>query len=384
MITLSAGEARRWLLHAVALDRPFPPGVAGARELLDTLGCIQLDPIDRVGTNAELVAFARVPGLVRGELHGALTNASFEHFAKERCLVHPRYLAAYRSQAVQTRWWRNDERMERLDSKLIEDVYAEVRERGPVTSQQLADRGKTAPMDWSGWKGTSSLSSLALEVLWVRCDVVVPGRDARGRRLYDVPERALPEWIDHPVPSDVLPSLVVDRVRTAGLLSTSQSPMWSTLGAARTDGTVDHLVEDGRLLLVQVEGQAKPYLAVPELARWRDPGSAQRQMTVLGPLDPLLWDRGLVRLVFGFDYVWEIYKPAAVRRWGYYVVPLLHGDALVGRLEAHREGNILLVDRTWTEQEPLDTMALGACLDRLATQNRCDGWAAPCTTFHIP
>lgn len=384
MLSLSAAEARRWLLHATALDRAFPAGAVGARAVLETLGCIQLDPIDRVGTNAELVAFARVDGLETGDLHEAVANASFEHFAKERCLLHPRYLAGYRQRSVQTTWWRHDERLGRLDPALIAEVHAELRERGPLPSEALTDRGRVAPMDWSGWKGTSSLSNLALEVLWVRCDIVVAGRDARGRRLYDVPERALPDWLGHAPPDDFIPSMVEDRVRVAGLLSRSQSPMWSTLGTARTDGTVDRLVAEGRLLEVRVEGQAKPYLAPPALAGWTDPGVASDRMVVLAPLDPLLWDRGLVRLIFGFDYVWEIYKPAASRRWGYYVCPLLQGDRLVGRIEAHRadgarrgakrgEGT-LIVDQTWDEGEPLDTAALAACLDRLTLQNRCGSW----------
>jgi uncharacterized protein YcaQ len=92
-------------------------------------------------------------------------------------------------------------------------------------------------------------------------------------------------------------------------------------------------------------------------------------MRILGPLDPLLWDRALVKHVFGFDYVWEVYKPAAQRRWGWYVCPLLHRGRLVGRIDArfaaHDGTGVLRVDRRWVEDGvELDEGAYRACLDR--------------------
>ena len=90
-------------------------------------------------------------------------------------------------------------------------------------------------------------------------------------------------------------------------------------------------------------------------------------MRILGPLDPLLWDRKLVELAFDFAYVWEVYKPAAQRTWGYYVCPLLHEGRMVGRIEAHREGGEVVLDHLW-EASPgsVDPVALAACLERLA------------------
>jgi hypothetical protein len=90
-------------------------------------------------------------------------------------------------------------------------------------------------------------------------------------------------------------------------------------------------------------------------------------MRILGPLDPLLWDRGLVRLAFGFEYVWEVYKPASQRRWGWYVCPLLHRGQLVGRLEARVEEDVLRVDKLWREKGvKLDDAALDEALARHA------------------
>ncbi len=325
------------------------------RALLTTLGCIQLDPIDRIGTNAELVAAARVDGLTAGDVHTHLAGVTFEHFAKERCILDARFFPHYRGRAVETPWWRNTERMLKLSRELLDDVLAELAERGPMPAQTMTNRGKTEAMDWDGWKGTSSLTSLAMEVLWTRCDVVCSGRDARGRRIYDVPARALPGHASLAPVGDFGEELLLARVACAGLLSRAGGPQWSMLKATRTDGTIARLVESGRL--VEVTVARRPYLSLPEIRTARCIGPR-----VLGPLDPLLWDRTLVRDAFGFDYIWEIYKPAHVRRWGYYVCPVIDGDALVGRIEGHRADTRLVIDSVWGEA-PI------VALKRLAAQN---------------
>lgn len=373
---LSRDHARRWLIRATALGERLPTGPAGPPALLARLGCIQLDPIDRVGPNAELVGYARLPDLRRGGLHPALEGHAFEHFAKERCLVHARHFAHYRAQAVETPWWRHTERMKRVDEGLLAEVHAEVRELGPTTLDRLTHRGDTDPIDWSGWKSTSSRTSLAAEVLWTRCDLVVAARDARGRRLYDVPERALGAWASAAPEGPFAERMTVERVRSAGLLARAGGPTWSMLSTARTDGTVDRLLADGALVEVQVEGQARPYLALPEVLTF-DGAVPDVPPTVLGPLDPLLWDRSLVEAAFGFAYVWEIYKPADQRQWGYYVCPVVHGEHLVGRVEARRDGATLLLENAWPHPGAAwSDDVLDVALTRLARHNGCEGWRA--------
>ncbi len=368
---LSTAHARAILLRAAGFDRSWPAGTDGVVALLDALEWIQLDPIDRVGQNADLVASARCAGLVRGQVHRALAGRSFEHFAKERCILHPRHFAHYRGQAVETPWWRHSERMARLPASLLAEVLGEVRERGPLPVDRLSPRGKVSPMDWAGWKSTSRAEVLALEVLWTRCEVVVSGRDARGRRVVDLPERALPPEALTAVPvGSFAETMLLARVRSCGLLSRNSGPTWSMLADARTDGTVERLLAAGTLAAVRVG--RRPYLTLPEslvLPVHDVLHAASTTSAVLGPLDPLLWNRDLVRDAFGFDYLWEVYKPAAQRSWGYYVCPLLVGGELAGRFEARRDGGILRVERTWgnlTGAEP--------ALSRLAAFNGCEGF----------
>lgn len=353
MLTLSPAEARSVLLHAAGFGRsPGPSATASApcRDLLDALGVIQLDPLDRVGTNADLVAFARIPSARLGDVYRETAGYGFEHFAKERCLISPRYFPHYRAQGVETPWWRNSERMLKLDEGLLTDVLVEVKERGALTTREMEDRGKTEPMDWSGWKSTSSRSALAAEVLWTRCELVVSGRKGRSERIYDLPERALGEWATLAPAGRFDVEMVVERVRTAGLLSRQAGAHWSILAGARTDGTIGRLLESGRIVEVRVGKRV--YLAMGERSGTGEQGAAEQgvaeqgawgrpapevEPVVIGPLDSLIWDRELVREAFGFDYLWEVYKPAAKRQYGYYVCPILAGDALIGRVEAVRE-----------------------------------------------
>lgn len=366
MHTVSVAQARRILLQAAGLLRPERrTGLDGARDVLERLGCVQLDPLDRVGTNADLVLHARVDGLRRGDWSRLMPGGAFEHFAKERCMLPARLFPCYRERAHQAPWWRLDERLKRLPESIFSEVLAELRERGPLTPGALSDRGKVAPMDWSGWKGTSRANAMALEVLWTRCQVVTSGRTARGERIYDVPERALPDH--HALPAEQPErTLLLERVRGAGLLSTAVGPHWSMLSEVRTSGLVERLVADGALALVQVAGARRSYLVLPDALEAPEEEPDER-MRVLGPLDQLLWDRKLVSQVFDFDYVWEVYKPANQRQWGYYVTPLLHRGALVGRIEARRvqtEGGARVeVEQRWGA---LEVGALDEAIARLA------------------
>ncbi len=368
--TIDAETARAWLVSHLGLAAPrFAPGAEGTRALLKALRCIQLDPLDVIGTNADLVALARVEGLVRGDMYRhLLPGHAFEHWAKERCLLPAEAFPYYRERTRETPWWRLATRLERLPARVLEAVLEEVAARGPLTAAELTDHGAVKPLDWSGWKGTSKASSMALEVLWTRCQVVVCGRGPGGKR-YDVPERALPAKALGGVtggPEAFARWALLERVEAAGLLSRAAGPHWSVLADVRTSELPDGLVREGLLEEVSLPGSPRRYLA-PAGFRDRPVQTPDERLRILGPLEPLLWDRGLVKLAFGFEYTWEVYKPAEQRRWGWYVCPLLHRGRLVGRLEARVEEGVLRVEKLWREKGvKLDDAALDEALARHA------------------
>lgn len=340
MATLTPARARRLLVAHLGLNRPLGRGARGTRAVLERLRCIQLDPLDVIGTNADLVVMARTEGVERGDVWRHLfPKHAFEHFAKERCILPASAFPYYREHGhrVQTPWWRHGEREERVPAPLIAAVLEEVRERGPVSARELTDHGSVVPMDWSGWTGTAKATSMALEILWTRCDVVVAGRTESGAKLYTVPA-----W-SHDLPAEPFDRWAVrERVRAAGLLARAGGSTWSMLSEARRSGVVEEMLAEGELIEVAIEGSSRPYLAVPAFLKAR--GTSDDRIRILGPLDPLLWDRKLVQHVFDFDYVWEVYKPAHQRKWGWYVCPLLHRDRLIGRIDAQTR-------KVWLEKD---------------------------------
>jgi uncharacterized protein len=174
---------------------------------------------------------------------------------------------------------------------------------------------------------------------------------------------------------------LLSRYRAHGLLGRSGSgELWSgTAPAVRTvDGPVgptrgellEGLVEDGTLIPVVVEGvRGERFMLAEEMGildrvagldAAADPATSETPgVAFLAPLDPFVWDRDFLRALYDFDYVWEVYVPAAKRRWGYYVLPILFGDRLVGRIEPRidRRAGVLRVLDAWWEGgfDPLTT-----------------------------
>ena len=374
-VELSRAEARSLLLRELGFHRSRRPTARNVRQLLVERRCIQLDPLDPMGTNADLVAMARLPGLPRGRLYKWIYQGAFEHFAKERCLLPATAFPYYRHAMAQTPWWRLGERLRRLPKQLVDDVEAEVHERGPISAAELTERGRVQPLDWSGWKSTSKAASMALEVLWTQCRIVVCGRGSHGK-LY-APPTVLGDQVDVSAPRCEFEQwALTERVAAAGLLARASGPTWSMLRDVRESALVDELVEEGRLTEVAVEGSRRPYLALPTALQGRTCRGTD-ELRIIAPLDALLWDRKLVRQAFGFEYIWEVYKPAAKRRWAWYVMPLLQNDRLVGRVAGKVSGSTLIIEHIWREAQPLDEKRLDDALQSHAEACGCSSFVRP-------
>ncbi|MEM7153619.1 MAG: winged helix DNA-binding domain-containing protein [Myxococcota bacterium] len=375
---ISPEQARVFLLTQLGLRRMNARrGLAGIRAVLKSLRCIQLDPLDPMGTNADLVALARVDDIERGDVYRAcLSGHGFEHFAKERCLLPASAFPFYREEAAANPWWRLSRKTRQVPPQVLDAIVAEIEQRGPSTSAELSDHGTVIPNDWSGWKGTSSMTSMALEILCNRCRVVVVERSG-GTKRYDLPSRCLPAEATREATQSFGEWALMERVEAAGLLARATGPCWSMLEPVFKSSLPDRLIEQGKLEWVQVAGSRRTYLAPQgsfDRPRRRDDG----RMRILGPLDPVLWDRKLVAQVFGFEYIWEVYKPAAKRRWGWYVCPLLHRGQLVGRLEGRVRDGGLVIDRIWRQDDrQLDVDALDVALERHAIACGVDWFQRP-------
>ena len=221
-----------------------------------------------------------------------------------------------------------------------------------------------ATIEWY-WRPTNQVRAI-LEALAEAGVLGIARRDG-NRRVYDLAERLFPAKLlaQHPPPDEQQRHRLLSRYRAHGLLGTGgQAELWLGTTRRATERAVRRaeLVGSGELVEVAVEGLRGPrYVpsdalatldaAATELRDGTPPGRAEPGVAFLAPLDPFVWDRALLRDLFGFDYVWEVYVPQARRRWGYYVLPILFGDRLVGRIEPRierREG-VLRVVGLWFE-----------------------------------
>jgi uncharacterized protein len=237
--------------------------------------------------------------------------------------------------------------------ELVASLIAEITERGPSTSRDLDDGLPREKVNW-GWNWSETKQ--ALEYLFFSGDLAVAGRTSQFERLYDLPERVLPaDVLDAPTPAPadayrelVRRAAISEGVATARCLADyyrlRQVP---SAGLASVKVAVDELVETGELLPVKIEGWNKPaYLhRDAELPR-KMPARA-----LLSPFDPVVWERERTEKLFDFFYRIEIYVPEPKRVHGYYVLPFLLGDRIVGRvdLKSDRKEGVLRVLGTYAE-----------------------------------
>ena len=358
MRTLSKADARRLLVrwHFRSTD---------VRGVFTRHGSVQFDPLKPLGTNVDLVLQARVSGYrvddwqqpVYGE------RIAFDGWDKQASLVR---MEDWPRRRIYHRWHREwwSERVLDRHPSVVDEVLAELRDAGPLATADFDDARRRDALEGS-WYG-ASLTKHALRALWHTGRVATHHR-RQGNHVYDIAERVIPPpLMNAPEPPDEeqLRFLVSIRHRAVGLLRPSAGrELWSMdVSAAERQATVEALVADDALVPVDVDGTR--FHAHP--AAWALLDEADEdppRVRFVAPLDPLMWDRDAVRRLFGFDYVWEVYKPAKDRRWGYYVLPVLYGDRLIGRLDARESGGMLTLNRFWPEPWLEPSAALWVALE---------------------
>jgi hypothetical protein len=383
---ISLETARRFLAirHLLAPPRSLPSEPASVLAVVDRLGSLQFDPLDVAGRNHDLVLLARIAGYRREVTHELLYGRRllFEAYNKALCLLPTRELPYYRITWQDGADGRAGELVQ-SQAKLAEKLLAEITAEGPKCSNDFA---REAAIEWF-WGPTSAVRAV-LEALEVSGRLSLARRDG-NRKYYDLTERLFPaDLLATRVPeNEQLRHKVLSRYRGHGLLGAGGSgELWpGTRGSAIRSDLRRGLVDRGELLAVTVEAMRGerfivadelPLLAQAEreVAAVAPPGDATPACSFLAPLDPLLWDRGALDPLYAFDYRWEVYTPAAKRRWGYYVLPILFGDRLVGRIEPRidRKARVVrILGLSWEPGfEPLETPdfgpALAAALDNYA------------------
>jgi hypothetical protein len=370
-IGLSGDVARRFLVlrHLLAPPRALPAEPESVLRVIDRVGSLQFDPLEIAGRNHDLVLLSRIAGYRRDWTDRWLyqDRELYETYNKMLSIVPTAELPWYR-----LTWDRNhaehtggtfDEH-----APLVEELLGRIRDGGPLLPR---DVGPRAAIEWY-WRPTNQVRAI-LEAL-SEAGILGISRRERNLRVYDLVERLFPaELLAQRVPEwEQRRHRLLSRYRAGGLLGTGgQSELWYGTGRNAAERAVlrAELVARGEIVPVAVEGVKGERFVVGseiqileqagrEVVAGEPPGGVDRGVAFLAPLDPLCWDRDLLRKLFDFDYVWEVYVPAAKRRWGYYVLPILFGDRLVGRIEPRieRRAGTLRIAGLWWE-EGFDPMA---------------------------
>lgn len=397
-VVIPLQQARRLALHAQGLATPPRPGTT-VSDVVTSIGCLQLDPIGVVARSPLLVLRARLNGGTHESHERALIRAAytdreiFDYWCHEASLCHigdlPLHRWAMRTYVERLSDAREETKRWLADNAgFAEHTEAELLANGPLRARELEDHSEAA-WEWGHWTDeVSSRQNIArlLDRLWLQGRIGIAGRIGIERH-WDVMERCLPPGAlaatdGEPLTEDEVVRRAV--LRAVGMLGVARAKhinahftrrRYPGLGGAGK-GVLAELERSGELQRVTVEALGGDWWALPrdlDLLHELEPG---RRTIALSPFDNVLCDRARAAELFGFDHRLEIYVPASKRRWGYYVLPILHGERLVARadLRMERDGDepVMRVVTLHWEEGRRPTRAVAGALKSLAGWRRAE------------
>ena len=342
-------------VRAVALDsqglaspHDGPPDLDAVYSAIEKVGWVQIDTLQMVHRSQYLALWSRLgsydtnhlDGLLSGSANSSQGRRLFEYWRHAACLIP---LAEYRYSLPQVRRYREGRGRwgvhwfsEPGNRRLVESVLERVRSGGPVRSSDF-ERDGPRRGSWWDWKPAKR----ALEHLYDKGDLMVADR-VNFQRVYDLAERVLPPWvdIDEPTEAEASSYLLERSMRALGICDPRQVPDYMGLKRTEAKPFVEALVRDGTLVTVNARLDSGDVLGLvihrddqQRLEQAADGDLAPSHATFLSPFDNLFWAKGRDTQFWGFEQVLEAYKPRATRRWGYFCMPILIGDRLVGRID---------------------------------------------------
>ncbi len=367
MRNLTLTEARRLAILGTMLAGPRPGSVL---EVVKRLGRVQVDPTAVVARAEQLTLWSRYGTYDRDELRRLLEDEPRQLFEYNAYLVPTADLPLHRP--AMARFPRPEYSRGRYIREWLADnasfrayILDELRGRGPLLSRDLDDRA-VVPWRSGGWNDGKNLGQM-LDCLWRAGDIAISRRDGT-QRVWDLAERVLP-LVDEELPDEVAAIEIMERqLRARGFDEPGFGQAIDYWLPAREIGLAS-LLADGVAVPVEIDGLPGEWLAHAELLAGLD-DLWQPRTTLLGPFDPLISDRERAEVLFDFRFRLEIYVPAAKRQYGYYVLPILHGDRLIGRIDPvlDRKRRALTVNAIYAEPNaPADAWpAVRAAIDGLA------------------
>jgi uncharacterized protein YcaQ len=392
MIEITKTQARQFILARQGLLGSYRfSGKTGAYDYVRQAGCIQYDPVDVCGKNAELTLQSRVKGFRKTMLEELLyRDRLLVDYVDKELSIWPAedwpYFSPYRERSrIHGAGFPGLEELET-------EALAYIRSNGPVSSDTLPIEGEIfwhSSMHWSGnWHTKSKAARSVLEQLYTDGTLVIHHKNG-SRKFYDLAERALdPALLSAPCPCEDDESLlgwrVLRRIGAVGLLwdKNSTALLGIAVNADQRRQVFSLLEASGAILPVRVEGIRTLFYCRSEDESLMQDVISDRidrkpRLEFLAPLDPMLWDKAMIAALWDFRYSWEIYTPADKRKYGYYTLPMLWGERFIGRIEAAADykGSTLRVKNIWFEPGIRQTKrvqtAIGQALTRFSKFNGC-------------
>ena len=339
--TLSLEAARRIAVRATRLDAPRSKSIP---DVVRQTGALQLDPTSAVARSELLVLWSRLGRYAVGDLDRLLWEE--RELFTWRAFLYPvedwPIVAAagsgFARDGQTTAWLRDNAAFERY-------VLATLKRDGPTPQSELEDRS-VRPWESTGWTHGKNVSQL-LEFLWAQGKVLVAAR--RGQeRVWDLAERVVPP-APPLTPEDAAIAHVEQRFRELGPMTASGYKRVPRLWGLPLEDAFARLVRDGVLVEHAIDRVRGTWYVHRDLLEQVRP--FRGRTTLLSPFDPLVYDRKRAQELWSFRYKLEIYVPAAKREFGYFVLPILHRDRLVGRIDPlfDRKTGVLRVGQVYAE-----------------------------------
>lgn len=360
---VTAREARILLMQGQELlaDPARRAGPVAAQKIVEQLGFVQVDSIQRVERAHHLIVGARLDDYRADHLdHAAFKKRElFEHWTHDASLIPTQWFHHWKHRFVRTdarlrksRWFTH--RLGAEPEQTLARVFARIEREGPLQTsafERSADKPATGWWDWTPEKA-------ALEFLWHTGKLAIHGRD-RFQKIYDLTERVYPNAHAHDASSEAehIDWACAEALTRLGVATPSElAAFFNAISIAQAAAWCKQAASDGRIVAVTVEAcdGSKPRKAFA-MADWkrrvRRAGEAPDRIRLLAPFDPVIRDRKRAQRLFNFDYRFEAFTPASKRKYGYYVLPILEGERLIGRLDPRhdRDSETLVVDKVWWE-----------------------------------
>jgi len=356
-VKVSIEEARQFLVCYHHLDSSHPlSGFDGVMEYVKKVGCIQYDPLNIVGRNADLVLQSRIsdykPHLLTHLLYEtrslvdawdkvmsiyATEDWPYFHLVREKQSKDVISVLQRRNQA---------DSMEH-----IETIMSSLKERGAMQPKQIG----VVALKGGSW-GHRNVYSATMDYLFHAGKLGVFTK-MNVNKVYDLIENLLPQHIlDRPATfeseADFQKWYVYRRIGSVGMLWNRNGGGWlgTLMPDKKTRGRIlDELVDEGSVKEIEIEGIADKFYTKSKDAVFDE--KTQEDVKFIAPLDNLIWDRDMTARIFGFEYTWEVYVPVAKRKYGYYVLPVMYGNRFIARFEPEKSATHMCVKNWWWEKD---------------------------------